>query len=154
MWIENLIPLPTQPAIKRKYMSGSTFQNFVQYPCSGSNITFQMELVSCFFLEPVSSPRSSNNRLLENCSYCVILDFSLTSEFSFCACLSNFLFLLFLSQKEVAWSDGWPTSVTGAGKKWILIHSLVPGMWRSFGLPCASFLHPNNEDSNFNITSF
>ena len=59
-------------------------------------------------LEPISTPQSSNNRSLENCSCCVNLDFSLTSECSFCACLSNFLFLLFPRPKEVAWSDRCP----------------------------------------------
>lgn len=59
-------------------------------------------------LEPMPTPQSSNNRSLENCSCCVILDFSLTSECSFCACLSNFLFLLFPMPKEVAWSDRCP----------------------------------------------
>lgn len=61
LWIENLIPWLTRPAIRRKYiMSGSTFHNFVQYTCSGSNITFQMDLVSWSFLEPVPSLQTTD----------------------------------------------------------------------------------------------
>lgn len=147
--IENLIPLRTEPSIRKKYTSGSAFQNFGQYPCSGSNVTFQTFFPGTHIYFPIFKQQTIGKLLLLR---------QLGFRFNF-RIQPLCLFIQFpISSFPFAKGGGmvwWMSNLRHRGrkKKVILIHSSVAGMWRSYWLSYASFPHPYNVDSNFKITS-